>query len=85
MKPFTVRFTKEAAKDVKKLSPRLRKKLAEMLRSDVAIDPFAGKRLVGDLLGFYSLRLTHKDRVVYSVDEAARTIYVHRARTHYGD
>jgi mRNA interferase RelE/StbE len=82
--PFAIRFTKEAAKDVKKLSPRLRRKLQEILRADVAIDPFSGKKLVGDLLGFYSVRLTHGDRVVYSVDEAARTVFVHRARTHYG-
>jgi mRNA interferase RelE/StbE len=85
VKPFKVRFTQEAAKDVKKLSPRLKKKLRELLTADVAIAPFSGKKLVGDLSGFYSVRLTHKDRIVYSVDTAARTIYVHRARTHYGE
>ena len=85
MKPFSVRFTREAAKDVKRLSPRLRQKLREVLLADVATDPFAGKKLVGDLLGFYSVSLTHKDRIVYSVDAATRTIFVHRARTHYGE
>ena len=85
MKPFAVRFTKEAAKDAKKLSPRLRQKLREILLADIATDPFSGKRLVGDLLGFYSVRLTHKDRIVYSVDDATRTVFVHRARTHYGE
>ena len=84
MKPFAIRFTKEAAKDVKKLSPRLKRKLREMLQDDIATDPLSGKKLVGDLLGFYSVRLTHKDRVVYSVDKTPRTVYVHRARTHYG-
>jgi mRNA interferase RelE/StbE len=83
VKPFAVRFTKEAAKDVKRLTPRLKQKLREILLADVAIDPFSGKKLVGDLSGFYSVRLTHKDRIVYSVDEAARTVFVHRARTHY--
>ena len=85
MKPFAIRFTKEAAKDVAKLTPRLRRKLREILLADVAIDPFVGKRLVGDLEGFYSIRLTYKDRVVYSVDRVARTVFVHRARTHYGE
>ena len=85
MKPFAVRFTREAAKDVKKLSPRLRRKLREILTSDIASDPMSGKRLVGDLQGFYSARLTLKDRIVYSVDHATRTIVVHRARTHYGE
>ena len=85
MRAFAIRFTREAAKDVKTLSPRLKKKLREILLADVATAPFSGKKLVGDLSGFYSVRLTHKDRIVYSVDEATRTIYVHRARTHYGD
>ncbi len=85
MKPFAIRFTKEAAKDVKKLSPRLKQKLREMLLADIATAPFSGKKLVGDLLGFYSVRLTHKDRIVYSVDPTARTVFVHRARTHYGE
>lgn len=85
MKPFAIRFTKEAAKDVKKLPARLKRKLREILLADVATDPFAGKKLVGDLLGFYSVRLTHKDRIVYSVDETVHAIFVHRARTHYGE
>ena len=84
MRPFAIRFTKEAVKDGKKLPPRLKRKLREMLVADVATAPLAGKKLVGDLRGFYSIRLTHKDRIVYSVDAAARTIIVHRARTHYG-
>jgi mRNA interferase RelE/StbE len=85
VKPFAVRFTKEAAKDVKKLSPRLKQKLREILLADIAANPFVGKKLVGDLLGFYSVRLTYKDRIVYSVDRAAHTIFVHRAKTHYGE
>jgi Txe/YoeB family toxin of Txe-Axe toxin-antitoxin module len=49
------------------------------------MDPFSGKKLVGDLDGFYSVRLTYKDRIVYSVDEKSHTVFVHRARTHYGE
>lgn len=85
MKPYAIRFTKEAAKDIRKLPPRLRKKLREILLADIAVDPFSGKRLVGDLQGFYSVRLTYKDRIVYSIDEDRRTVFVHRARTHYGE
>ncbi len=85
MKPFKVRFTQEAAKDVRNLSPRLKRKLREILTADVAVAPFLGKKLVGDLSGFYSVRLTHNDRVVYSIDATTRTIFVHRARTHYGE
>ena len=85
MKPFIVRFTKEAAKDVKKLPPRLKEKLREILLSQIVVDPFSGKKLVGDLQGFYSVRLTYRDRVVYSIDSESRTVFVHRARTHYGE
>lgn len=85
MTPYAIRFTKEAVKDVTKLPPRLKDKLKVVLLQQVAIEPRCGKRLVGDLSGFYSLRLTFKDRLVYSIDEDSHTVFVHRARTHYGD
>jgi mRNA interferase RelE/StbE len=85
VKPFAVRFTQEAAKDVKKLTPALKKKLKTILTKRIAVDPFAGKKLVGDLSGLYSVRLSYQDRIVYSVDPKTHTIYVHRARTHYGE
>jgi len=83
--PYSIRFTKEAVKDVAKLTPRLKDKLKIVLLQQVAADPRCGKRLVGDVAGFYSLRLTYKDRLVYSIDEETHTVFVHRARTHYGD
>ena len=85
MTPYTIRFTREAAKDVAKLRPRLKEKLKIILVQQVAPDPRCGRRLVGDLAGFFSLRLSYKDRIVYSIDENSRTVVVHRARTHYGD
>lgn len=85
MTPYAIRFTKEAAKDVAKLPPRLKDKLKIILAQQVAPNPKCGKRLVGDLAGFFSLRISYKDRLVYSIDEITRTVFVHRARTHYGD
>lgn len=85
MTPYAIRFTKEAVKDVDKLQPRLKEKLKVVLREQVAPNPRCGKRLVGDLAGFLSLRLSYKDRLLYSVDDDSRTVFVHRARTHYGD
>ena len=85
MNPYEIRFTREAAKDVHKLTPKLRQKLREILTATIAPNPCCGKRLVGDLEGFHSYRLTHKDRIVYSVDEDSRIVFVHRARTHYGE
>ena len=85
MTPYAIRFTKEAAKDVGKLPPRLKDRLKVILGQQVAPDPRCGKRLVGDLAGFFSLRPSYKDRLVYSIDEDCRTVFIHRARTHYED
>ncbi len=85
MTPYAIRFTREAAKDTARLSPKLRKKLRDILLARIAIHPQSGKKLVGDLHGFFSVRLSYNDRIVYSIDEKSRTVFIHRARTHYGD
>ena len=82
---WEVRFTKQAKKDVEKLPPKLRAKLRDILVEVLAQDPYAGKRLLGDLEGSYSYRLTYRDRIVYSLDEEERVLYVERAQTHYGE
>lgn len=84
MKPLDIRFTKEAVKDFQKLTPKLRQKLQDILLHTIAPNPQSGKRLVGDLAGFYSVRLSFKDRIVYSIDEDTQTIFIHRTRIHYG-
>ena len=85
MSLYEIRLTKEARKDVQKLSPRMKKKLKDILKNKIALEPYTGKKLVGQLKGFYSIRLNYQDRIVYSVNEENRVIYIHRARTHYGD
>ncbi len=82
---FEVRITRRAEKDIKKLTPQLKRKLHDILTEVIAQDPLQGKKLVGDLAGSYSCRLTYHDRIVYSVDVKARTVYVERAATHYGE
>lgn len=79
---YRIRFTRQAAKDVTTLSPRLQAKLKEILRKRLAEDPHSGKALVGDLRGCYSLRLSYKDRVVYSIHDDELVVLVIRARTH---
>lgn len=85
MNPYEIRFTREAQKDFDKLTPKLRHRLREILLHTISTTPYAGKRLVRDLEGFYSFRLTHKDRIVYTIDDAARRVVVHRTKTHYGE
>ena len=82
---YRIRFTRQAAKDVEKLSPKLRAKLKDLLRRRLAVDPYSDKALLGDLRGYYSVRLSLKDRVVYSVHDEELVVLVIRARTHYGE
>ena len=83
--PSTVRFTKQARKDVEHLPPKLKVKLRDILLEVLARNPYEGKKLLGDLAGSYSYRLTFQDRIVYSLDEERRIIYIERASTHYGE
>jgi mRNA-degrading endonuclease RelE of RelBE toxin-antitoxin system len=85
MSQYQIRFTRQARKDSEKLTPKLRKKLKDILVEIIAENPYEGKRLLGDLTGNYSYRLTYKDRIVYSIDDDAKIVYVKRTRTHYGE
>ncbi len=82
---YTIRIARQAHKDIQKLDPKLKQKLQHILEGVIARNPYEGKKLIGDLLGSYSYRLTFRDRIVYSIDEAQKIVYIERARTHYGD
>ncbi len=43
---YEVRFTKEAKKDVDKLTPKLKKKLKSIIQDTLSISPYRGKKLV---------------------------------------
>ena len=82
---YEIRITHRAEKDIKKLSPKLKNKLYDVLTEVIAKDPLQGKKLIGDLTGHYSYRLTYQDRIVYRIDTEKRIVFIERARTHYGD
>ena len=82
---YRIRFTRQAAKDVRKLTPKLQVKLKDILRNKLATAPYSGKALVGELRGYYSVRLSYQDRIVYSIHDDLLVVLVVRARTHYGD
>ncbi len=79
------RFTRQAEKDIEKLTPKLHNKLKDIVRKRLAVDPYSGKPLVGPLKGYYSACLSYQDRIVYSIHDDALIVMVLRARTHYGD
>ena len=85
MERYEIRITKQELKDIGELSPKMKEKLKDILTEVLALTPHEGKKLMGDLEGNYSLRLNIKDRIVYSIDEDHKTVYVKRVKTHYGD
>ena len=85
MTAYEVCITRRAEKDVKKLSPKLKKKLFDILTEVIAKNPYEGKKLLGDLAGSFSYQLSYQDRIVYSLDEKRKIVYIERAATHYGD
>ncbi len=80
-------LTKKAQKDAKLLAAAgLKPKAQELLRI-LADDPFHTpppcERLVGDLRGAYSRRITIQRRLVYQVIEDEHVVKILRMWTHY--
>ena len=82
---YKVLFSKQAQKDIKKLTPKLREKAKDIIRTQISINPYCGKTLVGEMKGYYSVRLSYNDRIVYSIDDDQVVVFILRAKTHYGD
>ena len=82
---YDIELTKQAQKDIKKLTPKLKEKLKDILRNKIAVDPQAGKALLGDLAGYYSVRLTFQNRIVYRIEDHRCVVIIIRAKTHYGE
>lgn len=72
---YSVKFTKQAAKDAKKLKSAGLDKKAKELVAVIGGDPFsyppAFESLVGNLQGMYSRRINRQHRLVYEVIEGA--------------
>ncbi|MES2917860.1 MAG: Txe/YoeB family addiction module toxin [Pseudomonadota bacterium] len=80
-------YTRQAQKDAQRLaSSGLKEKARELLRI-VASNPFQNpppyEKLVGDLAGAYSRRITIQHRLVYQVLDTEQVVKVLRLWTHY--
>jgi len=84
---WQVVFAKHAVKDAKKLAAAGLKPKAQALLDLLAADPFHNpppyEKLVGDLAGAYSRRVTIQHRLVYEVFPKERIVRVLRMWTHY--
>ena len=87
MSSWRIVFSCQSQKDAKKLAaaglkPKTEKLLNLMLENPF-VKPPRDAKLVGDLLGCYSRRITIQHRLVYEVHTDERTIHVLRMWTHY--
>lgn len=84
---WTLRYTKRAQKDAKKLSASKLEKKAQKLLDIVAENPYQipppYEKLVGDLSGAYSRRINIQHRLVYQVFESEHAVKVISLWTHY--
>ena len=80
-------YAKQALKDAKKLSASGLKPRAEELLKIISVDPYQNppsfEKLVGDLNGAYSRRISIKHRLVYEIFNTERVVRVLRMWTHY--
>lgn len=87
MVSWEIVFSKQAMKDAKKLAASGLKLKAQELLAVLGNDPFHNpppfEKLVGDLAGAYSRRITIQHRMVYEVFTKERTVRVLRMWTHY--
>lgn len=75
---YTTRFTGTAKRDLDKLPPRIVAAVIEFAFGDLAREPGrVGKPLSRELAGHHSAR-RGPYRLLYRVDDATKTVYVHR-------
>ncbi len=80
-------YTKQAQKDAEKIAAAGLKPNAQALLAVLAENPYQTpptfEKLVGDLSGAYSRRISIQHRLVYQVLDDAKTAKVLRMWTHY--
>ena len=87
MVTYKLVYTKQAQKDAKKIAAAGLKKKVEALLVILTKNPYQSpppvKRLVGDLSGVLSRRITLQHRLVYCVLDDLHVVKILRIWTHY--
>lgn len=80
-------FTRQAQKDAKKIAQSGLKpqasKLLEVLQNNPYQNPPPCEKLVGDLTGAFSRRISIQHRLIYQVLDDIKTVKIIRMWTHY--
>jgi Txe/YoeB family toxin of toxin-antitoxin system len=84
---YKIYFTKKAMKDRRLMAQAGLESRAKALLNVIMADPFHTpppcEKLVGDLAGYYSRRISLQHRLVYSVDVEGNTVKVRSMWDHY--
>lgn len=84
---WTIVYSKQAQKDGQKLAASGLKPKAQALINIIQINPFQTpppyEKIVGDLSGAYSRRITIQHRIVYAVFPELKVVKVLGMWTHY--
>ena len=87
MVSWEIVYARQAMKDAKKISASVLKPKAQELLAVLANDPFQNpppfEKLVGDLAGTYSRRISIQHRIVYEIFAKEKTVRVLSMWTHY--
>ena len=67
-KIYQLVFDDKVIKDLKKIDQAWQRKILDAIKTNLAANPFSGKKLVGDLSPYYCL-LVSDFRVIYEVIE----------------
>ena len=84
---WRVVYTKQAVKDAKKIGGAGQRSQVQRLLDILQENPFQNpppyEKLVGDLMGAYSRRITIQHRLVYQVLKKEKIVKILRMWTHY--
>jgi toxin YoeB len=87
MVKWRIVYTRQAQKDAKKIAAAGLRQKAEELLEILSKNPFQTpppfEKLIGDLSGAYSRRITIQHHLVYQVLQETKTVKVIRMWTHY--
>ena len=87
MVKWRIVYTRQAQRDAKKIAAAGLRQKAEKLLEILSENPFqtppSFEKLIGDLSGAYSRRITIQHRFVYQVLQEIKTVKVIRMWTHY--
>jgi len=79
---YTLKYSKQAVKDAKKLEKTGLDKKAKQLLVIIKDNPYQNpppyEKLVGDLKGKYSRRINIQHRIIYAVDENNKLVKIYR-------